>query len=140
MRFMAMVKSAESPTPPPQALIDAIGKLGEEGTRAGVLVEIGGLFPTAMGARVRLAGGKLTTTDGPFTEAKEVIGGYAVYDVKSKEEAVKWSERFMELTGSTGRGGRANRRSARFSTPDSRHLHRDGRPAEAFRAALIPAM
>jgi hypothetical protein len=97
MRFMAMVKSAESPTPPPQALIDAIGKLGEEGTRAGVLVEIGGLFPSAMGARVRLAGGKLTTTDGPFTEAKEVIGGYAVYEVKSKEEAVKWSERFMEL-------------------------------------------
>jgi hypothetical protein len=62
-----------------------------------VLVETGGLFPTAMGARVRLAGGKLTTTDGPFSEAKEVVGGYAVYNVKSKDEAIRWTTRFMDL-------------------------------------------
>jgi hypothetical protein len=97
MRFMILVKSTESSSPPPQALMDAIAKLGEEGARAGVLVETGGLFPTAMGARVRLAGGKLTTTDGPFTEAKEVVGGYAVYNVKSKDEAVRWTTRFMDL-------------------------------------------
>ena len=97
MRFMAMVKSVESSSPPPMALMDAIAKLGEEGSKAGVLVETGGLLPSAMGARVRLSGGKLTVTDGPFTEAKEVIGGYAVYNVKSKDEALKWTSRFMEL-------------------------------------------
>ena len=97
MRFMAMVKSVETSAPPPQALMDAIAKLGEEGVKAGVLAETGGLFPTAMGTRVRLAGGALSVTDGPFTEAKEVIGGYAVYNVKSKEEAVAWTRRFMQL-------------------------------------------
>ena len=97
MRFMAMVKAAENSGPPPQALMDAIAKLGEEASRKGVMVEMGGLYPSAMGARVRLAGGKLTVTDGPFTEAKEVIGGYAVYEVKSKEEALEWTRRFMDL-------------------------------------------
>ena len=77
MRFMTMVKAPEkSPLgPPPKALMEAIGKLGEEAAKAGVMVEMGGLLPTAMGARLRLSGGKLTVTDGPFSEAKEVIGG-----------------------------------------------------------------
>jgi hypothetical protein len=97
MRFMTLVKSAETSAPPLQALMDAIGKLGEEAARKGVMVEMGGLLPTAMGARVRLAGGRLTVTDGPFTEAKEVIGGYAVYAVKSKAEALEWTRRFMAL-------------------------------------------
>ena len=97
MRFMTMVKSSEAAGPPPQALMDAIAKLGEEAAKAGVLVEMGGLLPTAMGARVRLAGGKVSVADGPFTEAKEVVGGYAVYGVKSKNEALKWATRFMEL-------------------------------------------
>jgi hypothetical protein len=97
MRFMTIVKSAESSAPPPQALMDAIAKLGVEAASKGVMVEMGGLLPTAMGARVRLAGGRLTVTDGPFTEAKEVIGGYAVYAVKSKEEALEWTRRFMAL-------------------------------------------
>jgi len=97
MRFMTMVKSSERSGPPPQALMDAIAKLGEEGVKPGVMVEMGGLLPSAMGARVRVAGGKLSVTDGPVTEAKEVIGGYAVYQVKSKEEALEWTRRFMEL-------------------------------------------
>jgi hypothetical protein len=94
---MILVKSTETSSPPPQSLMDAIAKLGEEAGRAGVLVETGGLFPSAMGARVRLAGGRLKTVDGPFTEAKEVVGGYAVYNVKSKEEALRWTTKFMEL-------------------------------------------
>jgi hypothetical protein len=96
---MNMVKSAEnSPLgPPPQALMEAIAKLGEEAAKAGVFVEMGGLLPTAMGARLRLSGGKLTVTDGPFSEAKEVIGGYAVYSVKTKQEAIEWATRFMNL-------------------------------------------
>jgi hypothetical protein len=97
MRFMTIVKGAETSAPPPQALIDAIGKLGEEAARKGVMVEMGGLLPSVMGARVRLTGGRLMVTDGPFTEAKEVIGGYAVYAVKSKEEALEWARRFMAL-------------------------------------------
>ena len=97
MRFMTIVKSTENAGPPPQALMDAIAKLGEEAARAGTLVEMGGLFPTAMGARVRLSKGQLTVTDGPFTEAKEVVGGYAVHELKSKEEAIEAAVRFMEL-------------------------------------------
>jgi hypothetical protein len=99
MRFMNMVRSAEkSPLgPPPKALMDAIAKLGEEATKAGVFVETGGLLPSAKGARLRLTGGNLTVTDGPFSEAKEVIGGYAVFDVKSKADAIEWATRFMNL-------------------------------------------
>jgi hypothetical protein len=97
MRFMAMVKSAENSGPPPKELMDAISKLGEEGTKTGVLVETGGLLPSSAGARIRLSGGKLTVTDGPFTEAKELIGGYAIYEVKSKQEAIEWTSRFMQL-------------------------------------------
>lgn len=77
--------------------MEAIGKLGEEAAKAGVMVEMGGLLPTALGARLRVSGGKLTVTDGPFSEAKEVIGGYAVYSVKTKDEAVEWARRFMNL-------------------------------------------
>jgi hypothetical protein len=97
MRFMILVKSPETNTFPPPALMGAIGQLGQEATAAGVLVETGGLLPTALGARVRLAGGKLTVTDGPFAEAKEIAGGYAVYDLSSKEEAIAWTRRFMDL-------------------------------------------
>lgn len=97
MRFLTMIKGRENVGPPPNPLMTAIAKLGEEAVKAGVLVETGGLFPSAMGARVRLSGGNLAVTDGPFTEAKELIGGYAVYDVKSKEEAIGWASRFMEL-------------------------------------------
>jgi hypothetical protein len=97
MRFLIMVKGKENMGPPPDVLMGAIAKLGVEATQAGVLIENGGLLPSAMGARVRLSGGNLTVTDGPFTETKEVIGGYAVYDVKSKQEAIAWTSRFLQL-------------------------------------------
>ena len=74
-----------------------MGKFIEETAKAGVLVDTGGLLPSAMGARVRLSGGKVTVIDGPFTEAKEVIGGYAVFNVKSKQEAIEWVKRFIGL-------------------------------------------
>lgn len=97
MRFMTMVKSSENSGPPPQPLMEAIAKLGEENAKAGIMIEMGGLFPSAAGARVRLAGGKLTVSDGPFAETKEVIGGYAVFEVKSRNEAIEQTLRFMEL-------------------------------------------
>ena len=97
MRFMMIVKHAEKQGPPPKSLMDAIAKLADEEAKAGTMVGTGGLGPTALGARVRLSGGQVTVTDGPFTEAKEVVGGYAQFELKSKQEAVESAVRFMEL-------------------------------------------
>ena len=97
MRFMMIVKHSEKQGPPPKGLMDAIAKVGEEATKAGTMLGTGGLGPTALGARVRLSGGQITVTDGPFTEAKEVVGGYAQFELKSKQEAVEGAVRFMEL-------------------------------------------
>jgi len=97
MRYLSVVKAAENQGAPPQALLDAIGKLTEESLKDGSLVSTGGLGATATGARVRIARGKLTVIDGPFTEAKEVIGGYAVLEAPSRREAIEAARRFMEL-------------------------------------------
>jgi hypothetical protein len=97
MRFMMIVKHAEKQGPPPKELMDAIAKLAEQEAKDGKMIGSGGLAPTALGARVRLSGGQVTATDGPFTEAKEVVGGYAQFELKSKEEAVESAVRFMEL-------------------------------------------
>src|SRR5262245_60761756 len=97
MRYLVMVKYNENATPPPQALLDAIAKNHVEAKAAGVLVEVGGLSPSASGARIRLAGGSLTVTDGPFPETKELVGGYSVCEVKTGQEAIEWTHRFMRL-------------------------------------------
>ena len=97
MRFMMIVKHSEKQGPPPKALMDAIAKVAEEATQAGTMLGNGGLAPTAQGARVRVSGGKVTVTDGPFIETKEIIGGYAQFELKSKEEAIESAVRFMEL-------------------------------------------
>jgi hypothetical protein len=97
MRFMTLVKGFERAGPPPQALMDAVAKLAEEATERGTLIEAGGLHPLATGARVRLSGGRITVTDGPFAEAKEVVGGYAVFEAASKQEMIEGVVRFMEL-------------------------------------------
>jgi hypothetical protein len=73
--------------------VEAMMKFNEELTQAGVLLALDGLHPTSKGARITSQGGKRTVTDGPFTEAKELVGGYWVIDVKSKEEAVEWATR-----------------------------------------------
>jgi len=83
--------------PPPVELFAAIGELGEQATKDGTLLETGGLLPSASGAQVRVTNGKVTVTDGPFAEAKELIGGYAIYELHSKEEAIETSRRFMQL-------------------------------------------
>jgi hypothetical protein len=97
MRFMMIVKHAEKQGPPPKELMDAIAKVAEGETKAGTMLGSGGLAPTAQGARVRLSGGQVTVTDGPFIETKEVVGGYAQFELKSKEEAIESAVRFMEL-------------------------------------------
>jgi hypothetical protein len=100
MRFMSIVKSSEDFRlgPPPQSLMEAIGKLGEEMTKAGTMVGMGGLLPSSVGGfRVRQSKGKLNVIDGPFAEAKEVIGGFAIFEVASREEAMELAKHFMEL-------------------------------------------
>lgn len=96
MRYMMFVKSPESGPPSPELLV-AIGKLSQEMAQAGVLLEMGGLAPSARGARIRLSGAKLTVIDGPFTESKEVVGGYSVLRAGSKAEAVELGRRFMQV-------------------------------------------
>jgi hypothetical protein len=84
---------------PSEQLVNDMGKLIEELTRTGQLVSTAGLRPTSEGVRVRLRGGKLSLTDGPFVETKEVIGGYAVLEAKSKAEAVELTKRFLKVHG-----------------------------------------
>jgi hypothetical protein len=100
MRFMMIVKADknyEAGTPPKPELMAAIGKLSEEMIKAGVLLDMGGLLPSSKGARINVKQGKLIVTDGPFSEAKELIGGYAILQVKSKDEAIERGRRFMQL-------------------------------------------
>jgi hypothetical protein len=97
MRFMMIIKSTETSGLPPKPLLEALSKLSEEATRAGTMVGSGGLAPTATGARVRISQGNVVVIDGPFTETKEVIGGYAEFELTSREEAVKSAVKFMEL-------------------------------------------
>ena len=97
MRYMMIVKHKEAQGMPPKELMDAMGKLTEEAIKNGTLLGNGALLPTAAGASVRLSGGRVTVTDGPFTEAKEIIGGYALFELKSKQEAIEGARQFMEL-------------------------------------------
>jgi hypothetical protein len=97
MRFMMLVKHAENSGPPPKGFMDVMAKLGEEAVKAGTMVVSGGLAPTAASTRVRLSKGQITPIDGPFTEAKEVIGGFAILEFQSKKEALESAKNFMEL-------------------------------------------
>jgi hypothetical protein len=96
MRYLILLSGVQPSTPPPPGLMEAIIKLGEEATQAGALLDTAGLAPSAAGARVELAAGNVTVTDGPFTESKEMIS-YALYDVRTKEEAVEWAARFIRI-------------------------------------------
>ena len=97
MRFMMLVKHPENQGNPPKALMDAITKIAEDAAKKGNMLGSGGLAPTAQSVRVRVSGGQVRVIDGPFTEAKEVVGGYAQFEFKTKEEAVKSAVEFMEL-------------------------------------------
>lgn len=100
MRFLSMIRIDEkSGQVPSEQLMQDMGKLIDAMTREGALISTAGLRPTAEGARVRLRGGKLTITDGPFTEAKEVIGGFAVLEAPSMKEAIELTKRFLKTHG-----------------------------------------
>jgi hypothetical protein len=99
MKYLMLIKHSESyrGEPIPQALMDAMGEFVTESFKSGVLKDTAGLKPTADGFRVRLSKNQLKVTDGPFTESKEVVGGYALVEVVSKEEALEIARQFMEL-------------------------------------------
>jgi hypothetical protein len=100
MRFMLIAKAmpnSEAGAPPDPKLMAAVAKLTDEMTKGGILVGAAGLMPSAAGARCRLAGGKITVTDGPFVESKELIAGYAIVDVNSKAEAIELARRFLQI-------------------------------------------
>ncbi|HUB07639.1 MAG TPA: YciI family protein [Myxococcales bacterium] len=99
MRYLSFIRHSESyrQTPPPPALMEAMGSFIERSLKEGTLVDTGGLLPSKDGVRVRLARGKITVTDGPFAESKEVIGGWAILEAKSKAEAIRIATEFMEL-------------------------------------------
>lgn len=99
MRFLSMVRTQETGQMPSEQLMHDMGRLIEEMTRSGQLVSTAGLRPSAEGVRLRLREGRISVQDGPFTETKEVIGGYAILEAKSKEEAIELTRRFLKVHG-----------------------------------------
>jgi len=96
MRFMSFITTAHDGPPTPE-LIEAMNKLANREIKAGRMLDSGGLMPLATGAQVRIVDGQLSVVDGPFVEAKEVIGGYAIFEFQSKEEALASAVEFMQL-------------------------------------------
>jgi hypothetical protein len=130
MRFLSMIRINErSGQKPSEKLMADVGKLIDEMTRSGALVNTAGLRPTAEGVRVRLSGGKIRVTDGPFTEAKEVIGGYAMFEAKSKAEAIELTKRFLEIHGDGWELECEVRQLDEQCTPAREDITRTSRPA-----------
>jgi len=99
MKFLSIYKTVERGVPPSSEEMDKMGKLIEEGIKAGWLLGTEGCLPSALGTRVRFSNGNHTVTDGPFTESKEVIGGFAILQASSKEEAIKLAKDFLQVAG-----------------------------------------
>lgn len=98
MQFL-MIYTPDDASPPSPEKMAELGQFGAEAAASGVLVATGGIFPSSMGARVRLSGGNFSVTDGPFPESKEVMGGWVIVQVGSKEEAIEQARRFMSIAG-----------------------------------------
>ena len=99
MRFLSIYKSAETGQPPTQEEMGRMGALIEKFMKTGELVATEGCLPTTLGARVRKDGSKVTVKDGPFTESKEVVGGFAILQARSKEHAIELAKQFLEVAG-----------------------------------------
>lgn len=99
MRFLSIWKTVETNVPPTPELIERMGQLMEEMTKSGELIATEGCLPSALGARVRKAGKKISVTDGPFTESKELIAGFALLEADSLEHAIEQAKRFMAVAG-----------------------------------------
>jgi hypothetical protein len=118
MKFLSIYKSAERGVPPTQEEMARMGKLVEDGMKAGWLVATEGCLPSALGARVRSSGGKLSVTDGPFTESKELVGGFAILKANSKAEAIQLAKDFLNVVGE----GECELRQL-YEVPETAHAH-----------------
>ena len=98
-RFLSIYKTVERNAPPSPEEMARMGKLVEDGFKSGFLVATEGCLPTALGARVRLSRDKFSVTDGPFTEAKEVVAGFAILNANSKEDAIQLAKDFLQVCG-----------------------------------------
>ncbi|MER6122323.1 YciI family protein [Streptomyces sp. NPDC001795] len=99
-RYLSLVRIDETTMPPEgpsPELMERMGELIEEVTKAGVMLDTAGLTPSAQGTAVRWEGGQISVTDGPFTESKEVVGGYAIMQCKDQAEAIEWTKRFLKV-------------------------------------------
>jgi hypothetical protein len=114
MRFLSIYKSVETGQPPSADEMTRMGALVEEGMRAGYLLATEGCLPSSTGARVRLEHGRITVIDGPFTEAKEVVGGFAILQANSKAEAIELARHFLNVAG----GGECELRQLYDCEPD----------------------
>src|SRR6516165_7280157 len=99
MRFLSIYKTIESSVPPTPEEMATMGKLIERGIKAGLMLSTEGCLPSKLGARVRRSEGKVTVTDGPFTEAKELVGGFAIMQANSKDEAIELAKNFLSIVG-----------------------------------------
>lgn len=102
MKFLSIYKTTERGVPPTQEEMASMGKLIEEGMKAGYLLAVEGCLPTKLGVRVRQTAGKYTVTDGPFAETKEVICGMAILKADSKEQAIEYTKQFLACVGADG--------------------------------------
>ena len=103
MRYMYLVKSCQS-GPPPKRLFEELDKMAQKAVKSGAMIDSGGLLPLPMGAHIKLEGGKVSVIDGPFAESKEVIGGYAIFEFKTREEAIQSGVDFMNVHKEFGEG------------------------------------
>jgi len=102
MRFLGytLANEADQPTePPPPEMFEKMGAFVEEATKAGVIVAAGGIAPTSEGAKLALKDGEFTVVDGPFAEAKELVGGWALMECRDRDEAIEWTKRFLSVLG-----------------------------------------
>jgi len=99
MRFLSIYKGVESNRPPSQDLVERMNTLIESSMKSGELVATEGCLPSALGARVRSDGGRVTVIDGPFAESKEVVGGFAILEAKSKDDAIRMVREFLAVAG-----------------------------------------
>lgn len=99
MKFLSIYQCEETGLPPTQEEMTRMGALIEEGMKSGYLLAVEGCLPSAMGARVRLSKGTVTVIDGPFTESKELVGGLAIIQAKSKQEAIEYLKKFLNVAG-----------------------------------------
>jgi len=118
VRFMVMVQMKESTGNPPPELVEAMGAEMGAAFAAGSMIDAGGLYPMAESTRIRLVGGKVTTTDGPYAEAREVVGGYSILEARSQAEAVEGARRVIELHKAHWPGWEGSVEVRRIAGPD----------------------